>query len=127
MSTIATAVKADFEIVANLVRDNNGQQHAVPDIPAHIKLGKTVHYSSPDGEVTIEFRDDNSSPSLSPFLNPNGSEKIDISSNEPPIKLSKPGTFFCHCFITPPGKAKADRIGWDKLNSPKSGGNHVVQ
>src|SRR5260370_36350978 len=27
MSTIANAVKADLEIIANLVRDNNGQQH----------------------------------------------------------------------------------------------------
>ncbi len=127
MSTIANAVKADFEIVANLVRDNNGQQHAVPNIPPIMNFEKTVHYSSPDGEVTIEFRDDNNSPSLSPFLNPNGSEKIEISSNEPPIELSKRGKFFCHCFITPPGKGKADRIGWDKLNSPKSGGNHDVQ
>jgi hypothetical protein len=124
MSTIANAVKADFEIVANLVRDNNGQQHAVPNIPPIMNFEKTVHYSSPDGEVTIEFRDDNNSPSLSPFLNPNGSEKIEISSNEPPIKLSKTGQFFCHCFITPHGRA---RIGWDKLNSPKSGGNHDVQ
>ncbi len=124
MSTIANAVKADLEIVANLVPDNNGQQHAVPNIPTVMKFGETVHYSSPDGEVTIEFRDDNNLPSRSPFLNPNGSEKTEISSNEPPIKLSKTGQFFCHCFITPHGKA---RIGWDKLNSPQSGGNHDVQ
>ncbi|SRR5216683_6362460 len=124
MSTIANAVKADLEIVANLVQDKNGQQHAVPNIPLIMKFGETVHYSSADGEVTIEFRDDNNLPSLSPFLDPNGSEKIEISSNEPPIKLSKRGQFFCHCFITPPGKA---RIGWDKLNSPQSGGNHDVQ
>ena len=112
MSTTANAVKANLEIVANLVRDNNGQQHAVPDIHNPMHIGKTVHYSSPDGEVTIEFRDDNNKPTRSPFLDPNGSEKIEISSNEPPIMLSKTGTFVCHCFITPPGKAKADRIGW---------------
>jgi hypothetical protein len=126
MSTTANAVKANLEIVANLV-DSNGHKHAVPDIHNPMKFEDTVHYSSPDGEVTIEFRDDNGNPTRSPFLNPNGSEKVDISSNEPPIMLSKKGTFVCHCFITPPGKAKADRIGWDKLNSPQSGGNHVVQ
>jgi hypothetical protein len=124
MPPTAKAAKADFEIVANLVRDNNGQQHAVPDIHNPMKFGKTVHYSSPDGEVTIQFRDDNNLPSPSPFLDPNGSEKIDISSNEPPIKLSKPGDFFCHCLITPPGGIP---IGWDKLKSPKSGGNHIVR
>jgi hypothetical protein len=125
MSTIANAVKANHEILAKLVQDNNGQQHAVlPDIPKSMINGETVHYSSADGEVTIEFRDDNNLPSLSPFLEPNGSVKTVITSAEPPITLSKRGHFFCHCFITPPGKA---RIGWDKLNSPQSGGNHDVQ
>jgi hypothetical protein len=118
MSTIANAVKADFEIVANLVRDNNGQQHAVPDIPAHIKFGKTVHYSSPDGDVRIEFLDNGS-----PFLDLNGSDKTEITSNDLPIKLSKKGKFTCRCFITPPGGAA---IGW-RPGDPKSGGNHVVQ
>jgi hypothetical protein len=118
MPTTANAVKADFEIVAKLVTDNKGR-HAVPDIHNPMNIGKTVHYSSPDGEVRIEFRENGS-----PFLDLNGSEKIDISSNEPPIKLSKTGHFICHCFITPPGGAP---IGWDKLNSPQSGGNHDVQ
>ena len=124
MATMANTHKADLEIIADLVRDNNGQQHAVPDIHNPMNIGKSVHYSSPDGEVTIQFRDDNNLPSPSPFLDPNGSEKIEISSNEPPIKLSKTGHFFCHCFITPPGGVP---IGWDKLNSPRSGGNHDVQ
>jgi hypothetical protein len=125
MSTTANGVKAKLEIHAKLVKDKDGKKHAVPDIPNPMHIEDTVHYSSPDGEVTIQFRDDNGVPSPSPFLNPDGSEKIDISSNEPPIRLSKKGTFFCHCFITPPGLKT--RIGWDKLNSPQSGGNHNVQ
>jgi hypothetical protein len=123
MSTTANAVKADLEIVANLVRDNNGQQHAVPDIHNPMNHGRTVHYSSPDGEVTIQFRDDKNNPSPSPFLNPNGNEKIDISSNEPPIMLSKTGQFVCHCFITTPN---GEKFGWGP-NSLQSGGNHDVQ
>jgi hypothetical protein len=117
--------KADHEIHAKLEQDKNGQQHAVlPDMPKSMAKGQTVHYSSADGDVRIEFFDDNNLPSLSPFLEPNGSVKTVITSAEPPIKLSKSGEFFCHCFITPPGKA---RIGWNKLDSPQSGGNHHVQ
>jgi|SRR5947209_17939193 len=124
MSTISKAAKAVHEIHAKLVTDKDGQ-HAVPEIPALMKVGETVHYSSADGEVTIEFRDDNNLPSLSPFLNPNGSEKIEISSNEPPLILSKSGTFTCRCFITPPGR-NAAAIGW-RPGDPLSGGNHIVQ
>jgi hypothetical protein len=116
---------AKHEIHAKLLRDQNGQQHAVLDIPKSMATGETVHYSSPDGDVRIEFVDDNNSPSLSPFLEPNGSVKTVITSAEPPIELKKSGEFFCHCFITPPGAMA--RIGWNKLNSPQSGGNHHVQ
>src|SRR5947208_16623766 len=115
MSTIAKAAKADFEIVANLVRDNNGQ-HAVPKLPPIMNFGKTVHYSSPDGEVRIEFRDKNGSP----FLDLNGNVKTVITSNEPPITFSKSRTFTCRCFITPPGR-NAAAIGW-LPGDPLSGG-----
>ena len=122
MSTTANAVKANLEIVANLV-DSNGHKHAVPDIHNPMKFEDTVHYSSPDGEVRIEFFGHKNLPPLSPFLEPNGSVKTVITSKEPPIKLSEKGEFFCHCFITPPGK---DPIGW-RSNDPLSGGNHEVR
>ena len=117
MSTIAK-----HEIHAKLVTDKDGQ-HAVLDIPKSMLKGETVHYSSPDGDVRIEFFDEKGSPSLSPFLEPNGSVKTVITSAESPIKLSEKGNFFCHCFITPPGKAP---IGW-RPNDPLSGGNHDVR
>jgi hypothetical protein len=126
MSTIAKAEKANHEIHAKLVTDKDGQ-HAVPDIPPIMKLGETVHYSSVDaagndaGVVTIEFRENGS-----PFLDLNGNVKTVITSNEPPIKLSKRGIFTCRCFITPPGAAAAAAIGW-RLGDPLSGGNHDVQ
>jgi hypothetical protein len=119
MSTIT-----NHEIHAKLVTDKHGQ-HAVPDIPKSMAVGDTVHYSSADGEVRIEFFDEKGSPSLSPFLEPNGSVKTVITSKEPPIKLSKAGNFFCHCFITPPGRDAA-AIGW-RPGDPLSGGNHDVQ
>jgi hypothetical protein len=122
MSTIAKAAKAHHEIHAKLVTDKDGQ-HAVPDIPKNMEVGDTVHYSSPDGEVRIEFFGHKNLPPLSPFLEPNGSVKTVITSKEPPIKLSEKGEFFCHCFITPPGK---DPIGW-RSNDPLSGGNHEVR
>jgi hypothetical protein len=118
MSTIANAAKANHEIHAKLVTDKDGQ-HAVPEIPANMKIGETVHYSSDAGDVRIEFLDNGS-----PFLDLNGSDKTEITSNDLPIKLSKTGIFTCRCFITPPGAAAA--IGW-RLGDPLSGGNHDVQ
>ncbi|SRR5258705_3591006 len=118
MSTIA-----NHEIHAKLVTDKDGQ-HAVLDIPKSMLKGETVHYSSPDGDVRIEFFDEKGSPSLSPFLEPNGSVKTVITSAEPPIELSKRGKFVCHCFITPTGRNAA--IGW-RPGDPLSGGNHDVQ
>ena len=114
---------AKHEIHAKLLRDQNGQQHAVLDIPKSMAKGETVHYSSPDGDVRIEFFDDNNLPSLSPFLEPNGSVKTVITSAEPPVELSKRGKFFCHCFITTPN---GETFGWGP-NFPLAGGNHDVQ
>ena len=124
MSTIAEAEKAIHEIHAKLVTDKDGQ-HAVPDIPKSMKVGEFVHYSSDDGagndagEVTIQFFDNGS-----PFLDLNGNMKTVITSNDPPIELTKTGSFTCRCFITPPGAAAA--IGW-RHGDPLSGGNHDVQ
>lgn len=122
---------ADFEIDVDLVKDSAGNQHAVPRvIPNPMFVGKTVHYRSTRGEVTIEFNDldlsDPPSPFHSPFLDANGKEKTVISSTEGPIPLSNKGKFFCRCFITPPGQPAAARIGWTP-NSPGSGGNHEVR
>jgi hypothetical protein len=84
-----------------------------------MKVGETVHYDSRDGEVTIEFRDNGS-----PFADGNGNPKLVLSSNDPPEKLVKAGTFTCRCFIKPANSPV--RIGWDPQRSPQSGGNHVV-
>jgi hypothetical protein len=110
MSTIAKAVTADYEILVKL--QDGG---AVPNLPAFMKVGETVHYKSDDGEVTIEFHENGS-----PYLNADGSEKTEVSSNEPPTELKKRGNFTCHCFITPP------RIGW-RAGYPAFGGNHEVR
>jgi hypothetical protein len=118
MSTIAKAERADHEIFAKLVTDQSGQ-HAVPVLPAFMKVGETVHYGSDAGEVTIEFSENGS-----PFLDINGNVKTVITSKESPIKLSKKGNFTCRCFITPPGATAA--IGW-RLDDPSSGGNHDVR
>jgi hypothetical protein len=107
MSTIAKADKADHEIPVTL---QNG--YVVSKAPANMKVGQTVHYTSDDGEVTIEFRDNGS-----PFLDDKGREKLVITSKEPPIELSKDGDFTYRCFIT---------IGWAP-NNPGAGGNMIVR
>jgi len=108
---------ADYEIPVRLQGE-----HAIPDIPSSMQVGETVHYTSNDGSVTVEFRENGS-----PFIDDAGSEKTVVSSTELPVKLSKAGTFTCRCFITPLGKTNAERIGWDPVKSPQSGGNHVVK
>src|SRR5258708_4104058 len=116
MSTIAKAEKVVHEILAKFVTDKSGKKHSVPEIPAIMKFGESVHYRSDDAEVTIEFLDNGP-----PSLDLNGNEKTVITSEEPPIMLSKRGIFTCRCFITPPGATA--RIGW-LPDDPSSGGNH---
>src|SRR5258705_4613121 len=99
MSTIAKAATAHHEILVTLQKGG-----PVPNIPPSMKVGETVHYKSDDGEVTIEFHKDGS-----PFLNLDGSEKNEVTSHEPPVKLNKAGKVTCRCFITPPGGSP---IGW---------------
>src|ERR1700692_1620390 len=90
MSTITKAVKADHEI--HVMLQKNG--YVVSTAPANMKVGQTVHYSSDDGEVTIEFRDNGS-----PFLDYNGREKLVITSKEPPKNLRRNGIFTSRCSI----------------------------
>jgi hypothetical protein len=80
--------------------------NAVPNVPGDMAVGDTVHYSSNDGVVTIEFFVNGS-----PFQNADGSEMQVISSNDPPLVLMKASnpSFTCRCFITQPGKT--ERIG----------------
>jgi hypothetical protein len=118
----------NHEIDVLLVTDANGS-HAVPqNMPRTMSPGDTVRYisSNTNGEVTITFHDISPSsvpPNLrSPFV-ANGVEKTEISSNEGPVTVTNRGIFFCHCFITEPGK---DPVGWGP-NSPQSGGNHEVK
>jgi hypothetical protein len=113
MSTMAKTDKADYEILVKLQKG-----YAVPTIPTNMEVGKTVHYKSNDGEVTIKFPVNHS-----PFLNRNGNQKLQITSKERPIKLSNKGKFTCRCFITPPG---LPRIGWPP-DSPEAGGNFEVK
>jgi hypothetical protein len=122
---------ADYEIDVNLEKDSDGILHAIPrNIPEIMFQGKTAHFRSMDGEVTIEFNEsdlsDAHSTFHSPFLDLSGNQKTVISSMDGPIPLSNKGIFFCHCFITPPGSLPAARIGWGP-NSPQSGGNAVVK
>lgn len=111
----ATTAKAYYEI---LVENQNG--HPVPKMPAKkMKIGKTVHYSSSQGKVTIKFH-----AHQSPFLNRNGNEKLQVTSTEKPIKLSKKGTFSFNCLITPPPGAKNPHYAVS--NTPYAGGNMDV-
>jgi hypothetical protein len=116
------------EINVLLVTDpKTGQQTALPDIPTNLVVEDTVHYGSIFGAVRIEFNepDHAHTPSLahSPFVDASGVEQTVVRDTDPPLVLRNPGIFFCHCFLTPPGKPE---IGWGP-NSPLSGGDHVVR
>ncbi len=122
MATLAP--KAHYEIPVSLEPGPPAQPgpHAIPTIPPlpGMDHGQTVHYFSNNGEVTVEFVVNGS-----PFQDADGNDITVISSNDAPLVLTKTGTFTCRCFVTPPGTTV--RIGWDPVNSPQSGGNHVVR
>lgn len=91
--------KAYYEIIVTLI----GEQ-VTPVIPDPLEFGKTVRYKSDDGtgkdagKVRITFLENGS-----PYLNPDGSSKLEVSSNDPPLRLSKEGQFTGRCYITTPG------------------------
>ena len=100
-----------FEIAIRLV---NGID-VVPEIPVGMNVGDTVRYSSPDGQVTIEF------PEGSPFLD-NWGEQIAQISDSQPHELRREGGFTCRCTLT---LASGKKLGWSS-GSRKSGGHTTV-
>jgi hypothetical protein len=111
--------EADYEIQVDLLHGDD----VIPHIPDPLAFGKTVHYktNSRTGEkadlVQIEFVVNGS-----PYLNPNGSEKVMVTSEDLPIQLKVRGNFFARCYI----KHEGVRYGWG-LAYPMAGGNHDVQ
>jgi hypothetical protein len=103
---------ADHEITIRLTDGG----HAKPDIPAAMKVGETVRYTSSDGDLRIVF------PNGSPF----GDTGTDIAEirGERTLTLQREGVFLCRCFITPSGSIQ--EVGWDPVASPQSGGEHNV-
>lgn len=131
-----TMVKADHEILVTLKQGEYGPE-AIPSMVPVMRLGETVHYSSASGEVKVEFGDPKGAKSKSaldtPYLNADGGPINPVTSEMPPLKLSKRGTFPFQCYIKQAvmgvggnaGKAKEKWVGWGP-DSPQSGANHVV-
>jgi hypothetical protein len=89
---------------------------AVPQRPIPTMFtGDTVHYTSNDGRVRIEFEG-----GLSPFM-----EGTPINS-EQVAHVERTGTFKCHCFIIP--NDGGPEIGWttDSADPKVSGADHDV-
>jgi hypothetical protein len=91
-------------------------------MPPELKHGKTVHYSTTGkpgnrgAEVTIKFKKGHT-----PYLNPNGTEILTVTSKDPPIVLIKTGHFFGDCSIRP-------KFGSNVTYPPGGpGANHDVQ
>jgi hypothetical protein len=120
--------KAHYEILVELkeVSENN-YEVVVPHMPKPLELGKTVHYKSKAGVVTIKF------PYGSPYDNPDGTWKIEVSSDDPPLELKRRGQFPSRCYITFGwGKKPDSRAGAKTTNAkpddPDTGGaNHDVR
>src|ERR1700757_4945660 len=117
MATIAYSdkvdqtAKADYEILVELkeVSENN-YVVVVPHMPDPLVFGKTVHYKSKAGVVTIKFPENGS-----PY------DKTEVSSNDPPLKLKREGHFMGSCYIT---------FGYGKdphIPGYTPGANHDVQ
>src|SRR5437879_1376206 len=104
------------EIKIILTTDKEGKRHAVPQLPASgvMNKGDTVHYSSDDGDVRVEFL------AGSPF-------DTNVMTNSDVKELKQPGKFHCGCSI----RLKDDpevTVGWhspEPVGGP-SGGVHNV-
>ena len=124
-------MKADFEVEVTLEMVN-GVLAAVPHLPAEgMDRHKSVHYSvhipnDPHAKVRIQFVSDPSRPQpfLSPFDDASGNELKEVKDSDPPSTLQRSGTFICGCFVT---RGNGDKIDWDPVKNPNSGGNHVVK
>jgi hypothetical protein len=100
----------------SVTRDGNA---AVPQRPIPTMFtGDTVHYTSNDGRVRIEFED-----GRSPFKEGTSITSDQIAHVEHPDNGIK---FKCHCFIIP--NDGGTEIGWttDSANPKVSGADHEV-
>ena len=95
-------VKAYYEIQVKKVTED-GKTYVEAMMPDEkLKMGKTVHYSTTGKpgkrglEVTVKFKKGHT-----PYLNPNNTEILTVTSKEPPIVLAKKGKFFGQCSIKP--------------------------
>jgi hypothetical protein len=95
----------------NIVVTLQNGKDAVPN--EVMKIGETVSFSSPDGEVTVVY------PNGWPFEG----DPHDIKDSKP-LKLKMEGVFPFRCFVTPPGGPQP--IGWSEEHSPMSGANTRV-
>jgi hypothetical protein len=107
-TTSSNSAPVDHDIVI-VLRGNE----AIPKDPLlGFDPGETVRYSSPDGKVTIEFKDNGS-----PF-------DVDVVEGGQIVKVrDTKGSFRCRCFVTPAGST--ERIGW-RPGSDLSGADHDV-
>jgi hypothetical protein len=105
--------KADYEIFVEFKKVSEyDYEVVVPHMPTNppLYLGKTVHYTSKAGVVTIKFPENGS-----PY------DKTEVSSNDPPLELKREGHFMGSCYIT---------FGYEKdphIPGYTHGANHDVQ
>ena len=132
-------VKAHYEIQVKKVT-KEGKTFAEAKMPRELKHGKTVHYSTTGkpgkrgAKVTVKFEK-----GKTPYLNPDRTEMIKVTSKDPPIALSpKTGDFFGACSIATKHKdengnpktshtlyPKVPRRG-DRNHNPGGGNHHVT-
>jgi hypothetical protein len=112
---------ADHEIEVKIV--GKGAEPTPPIGTIEMKVGETVRYFSPDGNVKILF------PFRSPFRNDDktgtevqGLEILTLQQAERPTVPPDPPDFLCRCFIT----NSEGTFGWSE-DSPNSGGDHHVK
>ena len=99
---VQTEVKpVHFVILVSLETDSDGDQYTVPrNIPNPLHRGDTVSYESPDGQVTVEFDEDqDGSVHTSPYVDATGKDLRTVHSGVV-LNVVNKGNYFGKCFIT---------------------------
>jgi|SRR5271167_387205 len=97
-----------WDVVIHLVNEDARPQDGWPK---GMKVGDSVHFVSPDGEVKVEFKAQDP-PGMLPFT---GSEVEGAKGSHTVVNACK---FMAYCFVKP--RDKPDYIGWNSKD-PRAG------
>jgi len=101
--------------------------HAIPTMIVGADIGDTFEFSTPVGELKVEFFDA-TKPDLPPPGFPVALSPFDVLviRDSEVHTVTNTGRFKFRCFVKPNGAEDSEFKGWDKDISPQSGGEFPV-